>query len=167
MQSTYPTGTKNSKSKWEATGVYITEIEYFENFENFDNTSFQIEDYQDFMYSIIVYYYIKEKNGRRRLKDSKSVIMKKIKTDQIPELNYRNVQAEDTKKEFTITVVDSTSYMPNQPMLKLKYISNEGEVVREIEFIHPNPPDKTMKEYTWDAKAFYSAQFLFDLDNMK
>ena len=167
MQSTYPTGTKNSKSKWEATGEYITEIEYFENFENSNNTSFQIEDYQDFMYYIIVYYYIKEKNGSRKLIISKNVIMKKIKTDQIPELNYRNVQADDTKKEFTITVVDSTSYMPNQPMLKLKYISNEGEVVREIEFIYPNPSDMTMREYTFDTKAFSSAQFIFDLDNMK
>lgn len=153
----YPTGENTGHSGWNATGDY-----YSKNIEHFADI-----DYQDFLYSIVVYFYIKGKNGRKTIKAIKSVEMIDIKKEKIQDLNYSNSTSDDIKSEFSMTVVDLTSYIPRQPMLKLKYFINDGEIVNKIDYTYPNPVDPVMREYTVDLNPFKSINFIFDLQNMK
>lgn len=163
MYSSYPVWKNNSYSKWSATGVYTT-YQHVEHFEEEQPQTIE-ETYQDFMYSIAVYFYRKV-DDKREFKVVKNIQMKKIKTDKIPELDYSNTTSDDIKSEFTITVVDLTSYIPKQPMLNLKYIVNNGEIINKIGFMYPNPSDPIMREYTFDVRPFKTISFTFDIDVM-
>lgn len=165
MYTQYPTWSTTSKSEWTASGTYISKdasfIEYFD-----ENNNSNKETYQDHMYSIAVYFY-KKKNGKREYKSVKNVKFKKPVIDKIPELDFSNTTPEDIKSEYTVTVVDLTSYIKYQPMLNLKYIVNNGEIINKIGFTYPNPTDPKMREYTFDIRPFTSMSFVFDLEVME
>lgn len=159
----YPMWQGSNKRQWDVFGGYnrkqYDRVEHFENNENSTN------NYQEFLYSIIVYYY-KHKNGLKKIQKTNYARLKNIKTEDIPELNYANSDEDGIKSNYTVTITDITSYLPNQPMLRMKCSVNNGEDMKDIQFINPEPLQFTMREYNLELSPFKEIKFLFDLNKM-
>lgn len=169
--ATYPTWEGSNERKWDAFGGYeksdvsdvlSNEVEHFTNNESNDGRN----NYQEYLYSIIVYYYKHEESGLKKLKKTNQVRLKNSKMEDIVELNYANTNEGDIKAKYTVTIMDMTTYLPNQPMLRMKCNVNNGEKMKDIEFINADPIDMTMREYNLELDPFKEIKFIFDLNKM-
>ena len=167
----YPSGEGSNKRQWDAFGGYNKSVA--ENHdsglkEHFTNNETEIEyNYHDFLYSILAYFYVK-KDGLFKEISSSPKIAKLISTknEEIPQLNYRNGTDKDIKSDFSITLVDMTTYLPKQPRLRMICNIDNGLQMKDIDFINSDPTDMTMREYVLPLNPFNEIKFLFDLKNM-
>lgn len=151
----YPTWNSLNRKRWNANGDYTPMELLIENYA----------DYQNYYYSFSVFYYQME--GRfKKLRSQKNIDHVKVEDDNIPTLDFSNTNKEDLAASYTITVVDMTSYIDNQPPLKL-YCTSDNESIVEIEFNNENSSDITQREFTFPLKPFTTIRFTFDIKTMK
>jgi hypothetical protein len=169
----YPSWECSNKRQWDAFGEYNKsvaendDIGLKENFTNNENENENEYNYQDFLYSILAYFYIKKDGLFKEISNSPKIAkLISIKNEEIPQLNYRNGTDKDIKSDFTITLVDMTTYLPKQPRLRMICNIDNGLQMKDIDFINSDPTDMTMREYELPLTPFNEIKFLFDLKNM-